>query len=110
VCIAAACEKTQLLNIFNSDYKGISDDKIDIAVTKLNPAARLVRNRQLTFKFKKCRQLFIIAMRISNEDGSPLQSTPERQPQLQPALLRLSAMIPQYFNDRDRHHCCIGST
>src|SRR6266550_6536184 len=40
----------------------------------------------------------------------PLQSTVATQPQLHPALLRLSAMIPQYFNDRDRHHCCIGST
>jgi hypothetical protein len=27
----------------------------------------------------------------------PLESTPEPQPQLQPALLRLSAMISQYF-------------
>src|SRR6266550_6608682 len=91
---------TQLLNIFNSDYKGISDDKIDIAVTKLNPAARLVRNRQLTFNFKKCRQLFIIAMRVCSEDRPPLESTVATQPQLQPALSRLSAMISQYFTSR----------
>jgi hypothetical protein len=31
----------------------------------------------------------------------PLQSTPETQPQLQPALLRLSAMISQYFTAMD---------
>ena len=30
----------------------------------------------------------------------PLQSTAETQPQLQPALLRLSAMIFQYFTQR----------
>src|SRR6266550_8508054 len=38
--------------------------------------------------------------RIDNEDFSPLQSTPDTQPQLQPALLRLSAMISQYFTSR----------
>jgi hypothetical protein len=34
----------------------------------------------------------IIAMRISNKDYLPLESIVETQPQLQPALLRLSAM------------------
>jgi hypothetical protein len=63
----------------------------------------------LRFKFHKRSQLFIrahnetlpvVAMRVSNPDRSPvgiivrpLASIAETQPQLQPALLRLSAMI-----------------
>jgi hypothetical protein len=37
--------------------------------------------------------LSVAAVRIRNEDRSPLESTAETQPQLQPALLRLSAII-----------------
>jgi hypothetical protein len=56
------------------------------------------------FQFHKRSQLFIrthnetlsvIAMSVSNKDHSPLQSTADTQPELQPALLRLSAMISQ---------------
>jgi hypothetical protein len=35
----------------------------------------------------------LLAMRVGNEDCSPVRSTAEIQPQLQPALLRLLAMI-----------------
>jgi hypothetical protein len=44
--------------------------------------------------------LSIVAMRVSNPDVCPLQPTADTQPQLQPALLRLSAMISQYFTRR----------
>jgi hypothetical protein len=56
------------------------------------------------FKFQKRSQLCVrshneplsvVAMRVRNV--RPLESTAETQPQLQPALLRLSAMISQYF-------------
>jgi hypothetical protein len=36
-------------------------------------------------------------MRVDNPDRSPSESITETQPQLQPALLSLSAMISQYF-------------
>jgi hypothetical protein len=36
-------------------------------------------------------------MSANNEDYSSLEATPEVQPQLHPALLRLSATISQYF-------------
>jgi hypothetical protein len=58
------------------------------------------------FKFHKRSQLFIrvcnetfsvIAMRVCNKTVRQLESIAETQPQLQPALLRLSAMISQYF-------------
>lgn len=38
-----------------------------------------------------------VAMRVSNPDCSPLESTAETRPKLQPAFLGLSAMISQYF-------------
>jgi hypothetical protein len=41
--------------------------------------------------------LAIAAMRVRIEIGCPSESTAETQPQLQPALLRLSAMISQDF-------------
>jgi len=39
----------------------------------------------------------VAAMASAAKIGLPWESTPETQPQLQPALLRLSAMISQYF-------------
>jgi len=56
------------------------------------------------FQFQKRSQLFIrthnetlcvVAMRVCNPDRSPLESIAETQRQLQPALLRLSAVISQ---------------
>jgi hypothetical protein len=38
-----------------------------------------------------------VAVCVCNPDGSPLQFRAETLPQLQPALLKLSAMICQYF-------------
>jgi hypothetical protein len=61
------------------------------------------------FQLHKCSQLFIrmhnetlsvAAMRVCDEDCSPVGINAETQPQLQPALLRLSAMISQYFTRR----------
>jgi hypothetical protein len=59
------------------------------------------------FEFQKRGQLFICphnetlsvaAMRFRNPDPfAPLRPTAATQPKLQPALLRLSAMISQYF-------------
>jgi hypothetical protein len=59
------------------------------------------------FEFQKRRQLFIrshnetlpIAARCASaiQIVRPLESIADTQPQLQPALLRLSAMISQYF-------------
>ena len=58
------------------------------------------------FQFHKRGQLFIrmhnetlsvVAMRISKSDCSTVESIAETQLQLQPALLRLSAMISEYF-------------
>jgi hypothetical protein len=42
---------------------------------------------------------FQVLLRVdySNPDRSPVAITAETQPQLQPALLRLSAMISRYF-------------
>jgi hypothetical protein len=42
--------------------------------------------------------LSVIGMRVSNKDCPPLESTTNTQPQLQPALPRLSAIISEYFN------------
>ena len=61
-------------------YKDISDDKGDIAVTKLKCPVALIRNRQTDFEFEGHCQLFVdtdnetlsVAMRISNEDSSLL--------------------------------------
>ena len=63
--------------------------------------------RHLTFEFKKRRQLFIrthnkaltvATVRVSNPDRSPARvRAAETQPQLHSRLLRLSAMISQYF-------------
>jgi len=39
----------------------------------------------------------VAAMRVRYEIVRPRESTIETQPQLQPALLRLSAIISQYF-------------
>jgi hypothetical protein len=57
------------------------------------------------FKFHKRSQLFIgshnespvLAMRVTNPDRSPAKIHGSDTAQLQPALLRLSAMISQYF-------------
>jgi hypothetical protein len=60
------------------------------------------------FQFQKRGQLFVgaqdepptvAAMCVSNEIVRPLESTPETQPQLHPALLSLSAMISQDFTN-----------
>jgi hypothetical protein len=72
-------------------------------VAVFQKAACCHRNRR--FKLDKRRLLFIrmhnetlsVAMRVSNPDCSPVESNAETQPQLQPALLKLSAMISQYF-------------
>jgi hypothetical protein len=37
--------------------------------------------------------LSVVAMRVNNPDVRPLESTAKTQPELQPALLRLSAII-----------------
>jgi hypothetical protein len=39
----------------------------------------------------------VVAMCINNPDHTPFAITADTQPQLHPALLRLSAMISQYF-------------
>ncbi len=39
----------------------------------------------------------VVALRVRYEIVRPRESTIETQPQLQPALLRLSAIISQYF-------------
>jgi hypothetical protein len=61
------------------------------------------------FQFHKRIQLFVrvrnetlpvAAMRVCDPDRSPAESIAETQPQLHPALLRLSAMISQYFTRR----------
>jgi hypothetical protein len=39
----------------------------------------------------------VVAMRVSNQIVRPLESTVATQPQFEPALLRLSAMISQYL-------------
>jgi hypothetical protein len=44
--------------------------------------------------------LSVVAMRVSNPDRSPLESIAATQPQLQSALLRLSAM-PQLADQID---------
>jgi hypothetical protein len=58
------------------------------------------------FQFQKRRQLFIrsrneplsiIPMRVNDPDRCPLESIAKTQPQFQPALLRLSAMISQFL-------------
>ena len=58
------------------------------------------------FQFKKRGQyviranngpLSVVAMRVCNPDRSPVESIAETQPQLKPALPRLSAMISHYF-------------
>jgi hypothetical protein len=58
------------------------------------------------FKFHKCRQLLIrthnetlsvVAVCVSNQIVRPLESIAESQPQLQPALLRLPAMISLFL-------------
>ncbi len=45
---------------------------------------------------------YVVAVCVSNPDCSPLESSAETQHQLHPALLRLSAMISQYFTLIDR--------
>jgi hypothetical protein len=58
------------------------------------------------FEFDKRTELFVgmhnkapsvVAMRVNNPDRSPSESSADTQPQLQPALLRFSMMISQYF-------------
>jgi hypothetical protein len=44
--------------------------------------------------------LSIIAVSISNKDRSRVKPTVATQPPLQPALLRLSAIISQYFTQQ----------
>jgi len=77
--------------------------KTHLLVKIKSPQARSRR-----FQLQKCSQLFIrthnetlsaAAMRVSNPDRSPLRIKGlTRSPQLQPALLRLSAMISQDFS------------
>jgi len=63
-------------------YKDISDEKGDIAATKLKCPVALVRNRQTDFEFERHCQLFVdtdnetlaVAIRVSNENSSPWQS------------------------------------
>jgi hypothetical protein len=70
-------------------YKDISDDKVDIAVTKLKCPVALIRNRQTNFKFDKRGQLFIrthnetlsiVAVRVSISETGSLRALfcPER--------------------------------
>jgi len=48
------------------------------------------------FKFEN-EPLSVVAMRVRNQIERPLESIAETQPKLRPALLRLSAIISQYF-------------
>jgi hypothetical protein len=57
------------------------------------------------FQFHERRQHFVrthhktlsVAMRVNNPDRSPVTFRADTHPKLNPALLRLSAMISQYF-------------
>jgi hypothetical protein len=71
-------------------YKDISDDRVDIAVTKLKCPAALIRNRrawrQLTSSSGNCERFvgtdnetLSVAIRVSNEDASPWQSHQQGQ-------------------------------
>jgi hypothetical protein len=60
------------------------------------------------FRFNKRAELFVgmhnkapsvAAVRICDKDRCPLELIVETQPQLQPALLSLSAMISHYFTN-----------
>jgi hypothetical protein len=74
------------------------------------PVKTIRRNANRRFEFRKSHQLFIRthdetvavgACASATKIVRPPESTVETQPQLQPALLRLSAMISQYFTPTD---------
>jgi len=67
------------------------DKEQDVKVILFSFHGASVFEPRSDFKFE------VAAMCASNPDHSPLRSTAETQPQLQPALLSLSAMISQYF-------------
>ena len=58
-----------------------------------SPAAR----RSIAASMSLAPVALLFPMRVSNQIVRPLESIAETQPQLQPALLRLSAIISQYF-------------
>ena len=72
------------LNIFVR-YKDTSDDKVDIAVTKLKCHATLIRNRQLTsgsrntVSFGTNNEMLSVAIRISNDRSSLVAVVPKDQ-------------------------------
>jgi len=73
------------LNSANGDGDGENDRKECFHGTKVSlPLARV-------------RLPIFAAIRVGTKIVRPRESTPETQPQLQPALLRLSAIISQYF-------------
>jgi len=67
-------------------YKDISDDKAEIAVTKLKCPATLIRKRQLTSSSRNTvsrssaltKKTLSVAMRISNADCSLVAIAPAR--------------------------------
>jgi hypothetical protein len=62
-------------------YKDISDDKGDIAVTKLECSLALIRNRQTDFSFfvGTDNETLAVAIRVRNEDSSPAAIDPQGQ-------------------------------
>jgi hypothetical protein len=69
------------------------------------------------FKFQKPSQLFVcthnepvtvVPVRVSNPDRSSIGLIAETQPQLQPNLLSLSAMISKYFKRAPREMLRLG--
>src|SRR4029453_8893202 len=84
-------------------YKDISDDKGDIAVTKLKCPVALIRNRRTDFEFERHCQRFVdtdnetlaVPMLTSNEDSSPAAIDPQGQ---------ILEQAEQFENDYDNNN------
>src|SRR5215510_4091112 len=75
-----------------------------IPKTLHTPASLTSRPRETHFAQHKCSD----ALRMQKDSSTfvrPLEPKAETQPQLQPALLRLSAMITQYLHAQRIHGC-----
>ena len=73
------------------------------ATTKTDSAQFSIKTRltkEASSSVQKRRQLFLRTHNESRSVAAMLESIAETQPQLKPALLRLSAMISQYFTRR----------
>src|SRR5260370_26931710 len=79
-----------------TDRVRLSDCRRDCAVDR---RFKLHKRGQLLIRMHN-ETLSIVAVCVSNPDCSPIGSIAETQPQLQPALLRLSARTSQYFTRR----------